>query len=222
MLFYQELKTFNGVVLKNAFDGIRGWRARIVTAGKPAQPIKKGLPGPGLLAHLITEKYADHIPLNCQEHRLARQGVELSRSSLYDWTASAARTLEPLYKLMKTLILLCGTIHTDDTQVKVRDSERKIKVLARLSIYFGDQLHPYNVFDFTMTRNATGRADFCRALRVTCRPMPSAVTTGSSLAAMSWRWVAMRRRAAEVHGDADDGCGSIGGGPGPLSTALRD
>ena len=39
----------------------------------------------------------------------------------------AAKILEPLYDLMKTLILLCGTIHTDDTSVKVRDSERKIR-----------------------------------------------------------------------------------------------
>ena len=138
---------------------------QVVTAGKPAQPIKKGLPGPGLLAHVITEKYADHIPLNRQEHRLARQGVELSRSTLCDWMASAAKTLEPLYELMKTLILLCGTIHTDDTPVKVRDSERKIKVLARLWIYFGDYLHPYNVFDFTMSRKRDGPSQFLKGFR---------------------------------------------------------
>src|SRR3954465_791005 len=60
---------------------------QVVTAGKPAQPIQKGLPGPGLLAHVITEKYADHIPLNRQEHRFARQGVALSRSTLCDWMA---------------------------------------------------------------------------------------------------------------------------------------
>ena len=138
---------------------------QVVTAGKPAQPIKKGLPGPGLLAHVITEKYADHIPLNRQEHRLARQGVELSRSTLCDWMASAAKTLEPLYELMKTLILLCGTIHTDDTPVKVRDSERKIKVLARLWIYFGDHLHPYNVFDFTMSRKRDGPSQFLKGFR---------------------------------------------------------
>ena len=40
-----------------------------------------------------------------------------------DWMGGAAKMLEPLYDLMKTLILLCGTIHTDDTSVKVRDSE---------------------------------------------------------------------------------------------------
>ncbi len=105
---------------------------QVVTADKPAQQIDKGLPGPGLIAHVITEKYADHIPLHRQEHRLARQGVELSRSTPCDWMASAAKTLEPLYDLMKSLILVCGTIHTDDTTVKVRDAERKIKVTGRL------------------------------------------------------------------------------------------
>src|SRR3954471_16601515 len=139
--------------------------SQVVTAGKPAQPISKGLPGPGLLAHVVTEKYADHIPLHRQERRLARQGVELSRSTLCDWMAGAARTLEPLYDLMKTLILLCGTIHTDDTSVKVRDSERKIKATGRLWIYFGDHLHRYNVFDFTMSRKRHGPSRFLKGFR---------------------------------------------------------
>jgi transposase len=138
---------------------------QVVTAGKPAQPINKGLPGPGLLAHVITEKYADHIPLHRQERRLARQGVDLSRSTLCDWMAGAAKTLEPLYDLMKTLILLCGTIHTDDTSVKVRDSERKIKATGRLWIYFGDHLHRYNVFDFTMSRKRDGPSRFLKGFR---------------------------------------------------------
>src|SRR5262249_32809258 len=54
-------------------------QGHVITADKPAQPIPKGLPGPGLAAHVITEKYADHIPLNRQERRLARQGVEITR-----------------------------------------------------------------------------------------------------------------------------------------------
>lgn len=133
---------------------------QVVTAGKPAQPIDKGLPGPGLIAHVITEKYADHIPLHRQEHRLARQGLELSRSTLCDWMAGAAKALEPLYDLMKSLILVCGTLHTDDTTVKVRDSERKIKVTGRLWVYIGDHLHPYNVFDFTMSHKRDGPRSF--------------------------------------------------------------
>jgi transposase len=133
---------------------------QVVTAGKPTQPIDKGLPGPGLLAHVATEKFADHLPLNRQVRRLARQGVELSRSTLCDWTAGTAKNLEPLYDLMKTLILLCGVIHTDDTSVKVRDTQRKIKVTARLWGYFGDHLAPFDVFDFTMSHKRDGPSQF--------------------------------------------------------------
>ena len=195
---------------------------QVVTAGKPAQPIKKGLPGPGLLAHVITEKYADHIPLNRQEHRLARQGVELSRSTLCDWMASAAKTLEPLYELMKTLILLCGTIHTDDTPVKVRDSERKIKVLARLWIYFGDYLHPYNVFDFTMSRKRDGPSQFLKGFRGYLQADAFSGYDGIYAGGDVVEVGCNAKRAAEVHRGADDGCSPIGGGPGLLSTTLRD
>ena len=138
---------------------------QVVTAEKPAQPIPKGLPGPGLLAHVITEKYADHIPLYRQERRLERQGVEITRSTLCDWMGGAAKLLEPLYDLMKTLILCCGVIHTDDTSVKVRDSERRIKVTGRLWIYWGDFQHPFNVFDFTMSRSRDGPSKFLKGYR---------------------------------------------------------
>jgi transposase len=138
---------------------------QVVTAGKPAQVIEKGLPGPGLIAHVIAEKYCDQIPLHRQERRLAREAVELSRSTLCDWRAGAARTLEPLYDLMRTLILLCGTIHTDDTSVKVRDPEREIKVTGRLWIYFGDHLNPYNVFDFTMSHKRDGPSRSLKGFR---------------------------------------------------------
>jgi transposase len=46
------------------------------------QPIDKGLPGPGLLAHVITSKYSEHLPLYRQEDILARHGAVLSRGKL--------------------------------------------------------------------------------------------------------------------------------------------
>jgi transposase len=138
---------------------------QVVTAGKPAQPIDKGLPGPGLLAHVATEKYVDHIPLNRQERRLARQGVALSRSTLCDWMAGTALILEPLYELMKAMILRCGTVHTDDTPVKVRDTRRKIKATGRLWGYFGDHLGPFDVFDFTMSHKRDGPGRFLAGFR---------------------------------------------------------
>ena len=53
---------------------------RIVQAAAPSRPIDRGLAGPGLLAHLLVSKYADHQPLYRQSEIYAREGVDLDRS----------------------------------------------------------------------------------------------------------------------------------------------
>src|SRR6201996_3740015 len=49
----------------------------IVQAGAPSRPIARGSAGPGLLAHVLVSKYADHLPLYRQAEIYAREGVEL-------------------------------------------------------------------------------------------------------------------------------------------------
>ncbi len=65
-------------------------QTHVAVADKPPQPIEKGLPGPGLLAQVITSKFADHLPLYRQEGIFARHGVELSRKTLCGWIAQSA------------------------------------------------------------------------------------------------------------------------------------
>jgi transposase len=79
--------------------------ANVVIADRLPEPIEKGLPGPGLMAHVITNKYADHLPLYRQEGILLRQGVEISRSTMCDWMAVAAALLQPIVTLMLAKIL---------------------------------------------------------------------------------------------------------------------
>src|SRR3974390_3340023 len=69
---------------------------RIVQAAAPSRPIKRGLAGPGVLAHVLVAKYCDHQPLYRQAEMYAREGVELERSTLADWVGGARRLLEPL------------------------------------------------------------------------------------------------------------------------------
>jgi transposase len=69
---------------------------RIVQAPAPSRPIERGLAGPGLLAHVLVSKYADHLPLYRQSEIYARQGVELERSTLADWVGGASHLLAPL------------------------------------------------------------------------------------------------------------------------------
>lgn len=57
----------------------------IPQAQAPALPVPRGRAGPGLLAHVVVSKFADHLPLYRQSQIYAREGVELSRSMLADW-----------------------------------------------------------------------------------------------------------------------------------------
>src|SRR5207244_11771774 len=74
--------------------------AASISATKPAMAIDKGLPGSGLLAHIIVSKYFDHLPLYRQEKIFERQGVLLARSTTCDWMAACAQLLRPLYEVM--------------------------------------------------------------------------------------------------------------------------
>lgn len=95
----------------------------VVTAQKPAAPIEKGLPGPGLLAQVAVSKYGDHLPLHRQESIWARHGVELSRKTMCDWMRECAELVSPLYELMKQRALSSKVVQTDDTPVPVLDPE---------------------------------------------------------------------------------------------------
>jgi transposase len=132
----------------------------IVAAAKPAMPIDKGLPGAGLLAHILVSKYFDHLPLYRQENISGRQGVFIPRSTSCDWMAACAELLRPLYDLMVARVLQSLWLHTDDTSVKNLDHEPGTTDKARFWIYYGDRDHPYNVFDFTVNRQRDGPQTF--------------------------------------------------------------
>lgn len=132
----------------------------VVTAGKPMQPIEKGLPGPGLLAHVVVNKYADHLPLHRQAGMFERHGVELSRSTLCDWMGRCAELVKPLYELMKERVLESKAMQTDDTPVGVLDRERMHTRSGRIWTYVGDAEHPFTVYDYTPTRSRDGPVEF--------------------------------------------------------------
>jgi len=134
--------------------------AVVIAAPKPAMPIAKGLPGPGLLAHLIVSKAVDHLPLNRLERIYERQGLFLHRSTLCDWMAACANLLRPLYDLMVGVVMQSRSLHTDDTTVKMQELVTHILSTARMWVYLGDAAHPYNVFDFTLNRKRDGPQQF--------------------------------------------------------------
>src|ERR1022692_1599018 len=91
----------------------------IVQAAAPSRPIERGVAGPGLLAHVLVSKYADHLPLYRQSEIYARQGIELERSTLADWVGGTSRLLEPLIEVLRRYVTASGKLHADDTPVPV-------------------------------------------------------------------------------------------------------
>jgi transposase len=91
----------------------------VIEAPAPARPIDRGLPGPGLLAHVLVSKYADHLPLYRQSQIYAREGVDLDRSTLAGWVGAASELLTPLVDQISKHVLGAAKIHADDTPVPV-------------------------------------------------------------------------------------------------------
>jgi len=142
-----------------------GYDPNIETAKKPAQPIDKGLPGPSLLAYVITSKLGDHLPLYRLERIFERQQVHIARSTMCAWMRCAGELVQPLVELMIARVRQSQVIHTDDTTVPIQSpgaaSQKNGQCRqGRIWCYLGDEANPYTVYDYTPNRSRAGPAEW--------------------------------------------------------------
>ena len=110
----------------------------VVEAPAPSRTIARGLAGPGLIAHVLISKYADHCPLYRQSEIYAREGVEIDRSTMADWVGAASQLLTPLVDALRRHVLAADKIHADDTPVPVLAPGRGKTKTGRLWTYVRD------------------------------------------------------------------------------------
>jgi len=128
----------------------------ITQAQLPARPIEKGRPEPGLLAHVVTSKYADHLPLYRIEQIFARHGVEVSRRTLSEWNGAVADLLAPIVKIgIKAQLLDSPWIQCDDTTLEVQVADRTPQIRQGHMWVYGSLLGD-QVYDFTWSRSRDG------------------------------------------------------------------
>lgn len=96
----------------------------IVQAPAPARLIEGGLPTERLVAQVLVDKYADHVPLYRQAQGFARQGVKLDRSTLAHWAGYAAAELKPVWAHMRQHLLKASKLFVDETRAPVLDPGR--------------------------------------------------------------------------------------------------
>ncbi|SUB00995.1 Transposase and inactivated derivatives [Pannonibacter phragmitetus] len=92
---------------------------KIAQPPAPFHVTPRGFAGPNLLAMILFEKFAQHQPLNRQSERYAREGIDLSLSTLADQVGACATALKPIHSLIEAYVLAAERLHGDDTTVPI-------------------------------------------------------------------------------------------------------
>lgn len=98
--------------------------AGVIQAPAPARLIVGGLPTETLVADVLVSKYADHLPLYRQSQILARDGIDINRSTLAHWVGIAAFELAPVHARLVEILKGSAKLFADETRCPVLDPGR--------------------------------------------------------------------------------------------------
>jgi transposase len=151
--------------------GCRTCEEAVVQAPAPDRPIDGGMATEALLAHVLVNKYSDHLPLYRQAQIIARQGVTLDRSTLCNWVGRACWWLAPLHALVLSTILTSPKVFADDTTLPVLDPGRGKTKTGRLWCYAVDNRpwcgpgHPAAAYMYSENRKSEHPASHLKGFR---------------------------------------------------------
>jgi transposase len=108
----------------------------IVQADLPKRAITKGKAEDGLLAHILVQKYCNHLPYYRQSEIYEREeNLILARSTMASWAGQCSRLLNLVIDEIKKEVFSSSHIHGDDTIIKVLAPGNKKTKTARLWVY---------------------------------------------------------------------------------------
>jgi transposase len=128
----------------------------IVTASMPERPLPKAIAGAGLLAQIVIDKYADHLPLYRQAERFKREGIQIPYSTITDWVSGTCALITPLYNTLKELILKSDYLHADESPIKVLDKNKKGETHKGYFWVYHNSLEGMVLFDYRPGRGREG------------------------------------------------------------------
>ena len=111
----------------------------ITQAPAPSLPIRRGRASAALLAHVLTAKFCDHLPLYRQSEIYSRAGVVLERSTLADWVGQVFALLRPLIDALERHVMAGDRLYVDDTTVPVLAPGTGKTRTGRLWAYLRDE-----------------------------------------------------------------------------------
>ena len=138
----------------------------VIVAPVPDRLVPRCLADETLLAHVIVSKYADHLPAYRLEQIFKRSGIDLSRQTMCRWIKESGLALKLLAGEIKTRLFATGMVHFDDTPVDLLEDHdekprgKRIREARFWAARAAPRDGPWTVFDFTVSRAATGPVAF--------------------------------------------------------------
>uniref|UniRef100_UPI0035CC15A1 IS66 family transposase n=1 Tax=uncultured Sphingomonas sp. TaxID=158754 RepID=UPI0035CC15A1 len=130
----------------------------VIQPPAPFHATPRGLFGPSFLAMVMFERFGTHQPLNRQRDRYAREGVDISLSTLADQVGACAAALAPLHLLIEAHVLAAECLHGDDTTVpvlaKTKTDVGRLWTYVRDDRPFGGPAPPAALFHYARDRRA--------------------------------------------------------------------
>lgn len=131
----------------------------VVIADLPERVIEKGIPGAGLLASILVDKYMDHLPLYRQRQRFLREKIPIAASTLEGWTRQSLERLDILYQHLKSQTRAKGYLQADETPIKVLDNKKKGAAHSGYYWVYHNPIDKTVLFDYQPTRAGKAAAD---------------------------------------------------------------
>lgn len=133
----------------------------VISMPAPEAPLRRSMGGPGLIAHVLTSKYADHLPLHRQEKIYARYGVSLARSTMCNWVEESTSLLKYIVEAMAEDARNAHCIAIDATGVLVQAKEKCRR--GHFWVMIADRDHV--LFRFTPRHVQDGPKEFLRGYK---------------------------------------------------------
>jgi transposase len=109
---------------------------RIVSTPAPATVLERCVADVSLLSGMLVDKFCYHLPLYRQHQRIAQCGIQLSRTSLTNWTGRSIDLLRPIAAAQHAHILTGSVVAMDETPIKAgREKQGKMRQAYLWPIY---------------------------------------------------------------------------------------
>jgi len=129
----------------------------VLIAPMPSMPIPKCEAGASLLAHILVNKYVDHIPFYRMRQQFKRNSnIDIPASTIDGWFKGASALAMPLDKLMRDMIKSSSYLQADETPIRVQDPTVQGKCHTGFMWPYLDPVQGLVVFDYQPSRSRNG------------------------------------------------------------------